>query len=568
MKLEQAFQAELSYLRDAGRTFAERHPALAGMLAERGTDPDVERLLQGFAFLSARLRARIDDAAPELCEALAEWLMPHAVRPVPAATMVAFEPRGLRAPLVIPRGARLHGRKPSRCTFTTCEPLTLLPVQLTRSELVDSARARPELRLALELDPLAPADALAAAPLRVHLHGEPVVTSQLMLWLARHVAGVEARGADGSRLELGPQCVVVPSPLLRAPLLPWPELSPPGLRTVMESFMLPARFESFELHGLSRAATLGRSWSLVLHFREPPPLAARLGEHALRLHCVPAVNLFSASAEPLRVDLSERPQVLRALGHTPATMEVFSVDRVIGVARDGQRRVYPPLHAFHDPVESGGFYRLTRRSADDEEGTHCWLSLQRPLRAAARGEETLSVELTCTNRALAAALQPGELCDPSTDVPAGVRFENLGAVAAPRNPPLASEHTWQLLAQLAVSRRSLADVAVLRQLLTLYATDPRSDDLRARSERARIAAIRSVRVRTVTRVFGGIASRGSLYELELDATPFASDGEAFAFGTTVHALLAHDARINSFADLVVAMVPSGRCFRYRAERAQ
>ncbi|HEX5657565.1 MAG TPA: type VI secretion system baseplate subunit TssF [Polyangiales bacterium] len=570
MSLERAFQAELSYLREAGRSFAERHPALAGMLSERGADPDVERLLQGFAFVSARLRRRIDDAAPELGDALAEWLLPHAVRPQPAATLVEFQPRGLRAPITIPQGARLHSRGSARCTFTTSAPLTLVPLRLLRTELHDTALARPELRLHLELEAGAQPSCLQGVPVRVQLHGEPSISAQLFLWLARHLDAVQVLAPDGTKHELGARSVVVPGLTSRDSLYPWPASAPHSARVLLESFALPAKFQRFELHDLSRAVALaGPSFTLVLRFRDPPPLAARPTERMFRLHCVPSVNLFPASAEPLRTDLSERPQLVRALGLDPSHAEVFSLDSVIGIARSGERRAYAPLHAFYDPAQSGGFYKLERRLAEGDDSTQSWLSLHRDPRAAwQRGEETLSIELTCSNRRLASALQPGDLCEPSTDVPAGVRFENIGTVSPPARPALGSERIWQLLSHLACSRRSLADVGVLRNVLALYATDPHSDDPRARVQRGRIDAIRSTRAETVTRVLGGIAARGSLYEVELDARAFASEGDAFGFGAMLHALFAIDARINSFADLRVTMLPSGRSFRYDAEWAR
>jgi type VI secretion system protein ImpG len=570
MSLESAFQAELSYLRDAGRSFAERHPALAGMLSERGADPDVERLLQGFAFVSARLRRRIDDAAPELGEALAEWIMPHAVRPQPAATLIEFQPRGLRGPVTLAKGARLHSRGPQRCTFTTSEALTLMPLSLLGCELRDTALARPELRLQLELEPHAELRCLEASPVRVQLHGEPSVSAQLCLWLARHLEAVQVEAPDGTLHELGTRSVQVPDLSAGEPLYPWPQVAPHSARVLLESFALPAKFQRLELRELGRAVTLaGRRFTLVLRFRDPPPLPARPSARMFRLHCVPAVNLFPAGAEPLRVDLSDRPQLLRALGLDPACAEVFSVDSVTGIPRRGERRSYAPLHAFRDPAESGGFYKLERRLAEGDDGTLSWLSLHRDARAAwERGEETLSVELTCTNRGLARALQPGDLCEPSTDLPAGVRFENIGTVSPPAQPALGHARMWQLLSHLACSRRSLAEASVLRSVLALYVTDPRSDDTRARAQRGCIDAIRGVHAETVTRVLGGVAARGSRYEVELDGRAFSSEGEAFAFGAMLHALFAIDARINTFADLCVVLAPSGRSFRYDTEWAR
>jgi type VI secretion system protein ImpG len=566
--LEQDYQAELSYLRDAGRVFAEQHPALAGMLSERGADPDVERLLEGFAFLTARLRRRIDDAAPELGEALAEWLLPHLVRPQPAATMVEFKPapRSLRGRLTVPQGARLYSRGAPRCTFTTSGALSLAPLRLVQQQLDDVSVARPQLRLQFELEAGVEPAALGDLPVRVHLHGEPATSAQLMLWLTQHLACVQVLLPDGRAHELGTRSLRVAAPAQAEPLFPWPDFSPHSARVLVESFALPAKFFYFDLLALQLATQLaGPCFTLALGFSRPPPLPARLPERSLRLHCVPAVNLFHAGAEPLRAGLAERAQLLRAVGVDPAHMEVFSVQSVLGIARDSQRRAYEPLHAFRGREGSGGFYKLQRRAASDD-GTHTELSLHRDAEhALARGEETLSIELLCTNRQLARRLAPGDLCEPSADVPAGVHFENIGTVAPPVRPALGAELTWNLLGQLAGTRRGLADLQVLRGMLRMYAADPDTDDTLARMHRVRIDAIRAVRAETITRVLGGLAARGSLYEVELDERGFAGDGDAYMFGAMLHALFSIDARVNTFADLRVTLSPSARSFRFDAE---
>ena len=89
------YQRELTWLRHAGAGFAERYPKIAHRLAlsgEESTDPHVERLLEGFAFLSARLQRRLDDDFSQLSDALLEQLYPYALRPMPSVAMVHFAP--------------------------------------------------------------------------------------------------------------------------------------------------------------------------------------------------------------------------------------------------------------------------------------------------------------------------------------------------------------------------------------------------------------------------------------------------------------------------------------------
>src|SRR5512138_473290 len=103
------YQGELAFLRAMGRAYAEANPQTAGLLSERGSDPDVERLLEGFAFLTARVRERLEDGVPEVAHDLAELLVPHYLRPLPAATIVEFTPTpgALRGRTRVPAGAEL-----------------------------------------------------------------------------------------------------------------------------------------------------------------------------------------------------------------------------------------------------------------------------------------------------------------------------------------------------------------------------------------------------------------------------------------------------------------------------
>src|SRR5512141_2881929 len=116
------YQSELAFLRGMGKEFAAAHPNLAGLLAERGGDPDVERLLEGFAFLAARIRERLDDAVPEVIHDLTEVLLPHYLRPVPACSVLEIlpNPGALRART--PRSTRPSARRRSSGSTSTRRP--------------------------------------------------------------------------------------------------------------------------------------------------------------------------------------------------------------------------------------------------------------------------------------------------------------------------------------------------------------------------------------------------------------------------------------------------------------
>src|SRR6266852_8071357 len=88
------YERELDYLRKMSVQFAEKNPKVAARLVLEPTkceDPHVERLLEAFAFLAARVHLKLDDEFPEITEALLSVAYPHLIRPVPSMSIVQFE---------------------------------------------------------------------------------------------------------------------------------------------------------------------------------------------------------------------------------------------------------------------------------------------------------------------------------------------------------------------------------------------------------------------------------------------------------------------------------------------
>src|SRR5690554_2259323 len=145
------YQSELTYLREIGKEFAQQHPSVAGAFYERGGDPDVERLLEGFAFLTARIRERIDDAVPELVDSIASIVLPQMVRPIPACSIAQFSARGTseRGAHLIPAGSQIASPPVdgTRVIFQTTADVRMLPLSIKRAWLDESIARHPELRL-------------------------------------------------------------------------------------------------------------------------------------------------------------------------------------------------------------------------------------------------------------------------------------------------------------------------------------------------------------------------------------------------------------------------------------
>ena len=560
------YQSEIQYLREIGRAFGQANPDVAGMLGERGGDPDVERLLEGFAFLTAQIRERVEDAVPEIAVALADLLLPHYVRTIPACSIVEFTgiPGAVRGRQRIGKGAEVAAQPldGTACRFRTTMDVDLLPLSVTDVALDRVGSATPLLRASFKIAGPGHAAIFTAEPLRLHVHGEPPAATTLMLWLMRHLSDVVLEDGAGKKVSLGARALRWSGIDDAFPLLPWPRLGPQGYRLLQEYFVLPAKLLFFDVLGLERAADLeGDRFDLVFQFERPPDLPARPGRDALRLYATPVVNLWSGTADPLRQETPGREHLLRAAEIDPRHMEVYTVDTVTG-ARSGkvERRAYAPFfdfaHAAQGPKDAG-YYALRRRRSELDDALDTYLSVLTPrYLAPAPGEEILSVDVTCTNRGLPARLRVGDLSAPTASSPTTAKFRNIGAVTRPVRPPLGAELHWRLLSHLSLNQRSLADVGALRALLGLYNFIAEADEQVGLANRLRIEAIREVAATPARRILEGASVRGVRFGVELDERSFASRGDAFLFGTVIDELLAQHVTMNSFTELVAKLQPS------------
>src|SRR5512138_1264164 len=142
------YERELTYLRQLGAEFAEKYPKIASRLQlepDRCEDPHVERLIEAFAFLAARIHLRMDDDFPEITSALLGVLYPHYLRPIPSMSVVQLhlDPEQAKSPagLFVPRDSLLYSREVEGvpCKFRTCYDTTLWPISVA-----DAAFTAPE----------------------------------------------------------------------------------------------------------------------------------------------------------------------------------------------------------------------------------------------------------------------------------------------------------------------------------------------------------------------------------------------------------------------------------------
>ena len=574
------YDEELGHLRRMAAEFADAHPKIAGRLrlsADAIDDPHVARLMEGFAFVAARVRQKLDDEFPEITNAMLGGLYPHLVAPFPSCTIVQFDPPpGMDDVLCLPRGTRLQMEPVDgeACQYRTTQPVELWPMRIAGAELSGRPLRAPQarrfdaavasLRITLETEAPGGFTGLGLDRLRLYLRGPAQQGPALLQLLSCNLLGAAAADHpdDVRAVPLPPGCVGTVGFGADEALLPQHSRTLPGYRLLTEYFAFPAKFLFLDVSGLGAKTLQGAGSRLELFFyldRMPPGLERQVGADSFALGCAPAVNLFSQRAEPLMLTHAAPEYLVLPDARRHATREVHSVDRVTLAVPGAEPIEALPFWASHhapDPDRHRLFYTTARRRLGErDDSTDVAVSLvDTELSLSTRADGVLTVETTCMNRDLPARLPYGGEHPTVSVVDGAAELTTVRCLLPPtptlRAPP-AERSAWRLISHLSLNHLSVSGeegADALREILALH-------DLRGVPEtRSALEAVRAVSSRRATARLAesGTMCRGLDVELELDGRSIDA-GTAYLFASVIDRFLGLYASINAFTRLGVRL---------------
>jgi type VI secretion system protein ImpG len=619
-RLLRLYESELAFIRDMGSEFAAEFPKIAGRLDLGSTevaDPYVERLLEGFAFLTARIQLRMEAEFPTFTQSLLQMVYPHYLAPTPAMAVVKIKPdptgiRGAAQGAVLPAGTSLRSllgtHDQTNCEFRTGHAVKLLPIDITEAEYISSAAAVTALGLPEQRN------VKAAIRLRLKSVGDipfnKIGLDTLSLFLG---------GPDGARPRLYEQLVANVAAVFIRPTvrpLPWQERLPAsavrgvgfepseallpeaaqsfdGYRLLQEYYAMPERFLFVDIDGLDRSVVrcAGTELDIVLLLtRSDSQLAAGFGPDHVSLFCTPAINLFPLRSD--RVNLAERevehlivPNRMRPLDY-----EVFSVRGVEGFAADGSAaQTFLPFYAANDLSRNPGhrsYYMLRRQPRllsqrsrqrgprSSYLGHETLISLVDPdNRALTHNLRQLGLDLLCTNRDLTLAMPVGKQHTDFT-IAVSAPVASVRCVVGPTPPrPCRSDgdYAWRFISHLGLNYLTLTDTdrshgaAALRELLRLYV--PSSTSLAARQ----LEGLLSVETHPIVRRIPGsgpvAVGRGLELNLSIDEGSFGGAG-GILLAAVLDRFFAKYVGINGFTETVLRSPERGEVMRWPIQFGQ
>ena len=614
------YERELQHIREMGAEFAQAYPKIAsrlGMETLECADPYVERLLESFAFLAARVQLKLDAEFPTFTQHLLDMVYPDYLGQTPSMAVTRFDPDismgALKEGFLVPRDSELEGQQgpeqQTACHYRTAQDVTLWPLRIEQAEYIANTATLPAiprpahrpaakagLRLRLETLGDANFSELALDSLPVFLQGTDELPMQIYEQLLGNAVAMVIQPPGNTP----PWREVYDTTHIHSlgfeaeqALLPWGPRSFQGYRLLREYFAFPARFMFVELTGLQRAVRRCQDKQLdiiVLFDRVVDDLEHTLNAAHFALFCTPAINLFPRHADRIKLDMTQSEYHVTPELHRPMDFEVYQITGVTGYGDNkDQQQVFHPFYASHHrQIDDNprAFYTTRRQprllstrqrrhhARSNYLGTEVFVSLVDADQAPYSSElRQLGVKTLCTNRDLPLFMPVGK---GKTDFKfdAGAPVASIRCVAGPTAPkpsPAQGKTAWRLINHLRLNHLSLTDsdedsgAVTLRDLLMLYGD---TSDAAVRHQIEGLRAIANKPVVSRAPVSGPISfARGMEVTVTFDESLFRGTG-VFLLGAVLDRFFSQYVAINTFSETVITTVNRGRIMRWPARIGQ
>jgi type VI secretion system protein ImpG len=613
-RLLRYYNLELQHLREMGAEFAQQFPKIAARLGMNGlevADPYVERLIEGVAFLAARVQLKLDAEFPRFTQALLEIIYPHYLAPTPSMLVAQLradpgDPSLASGLKIVPRGSTMlglvAGEDATACEFRTAQDVTLWPIEIASASyfsfapdlplnrLAVAQRIKGGVRIRLKTTAGLKFAQTALDRLPFFVSGRDDVANKLCeLCLASPlgVLVIPGKGSTSSYEFLPASSVRHVGFADTQALLPVTERSFHGYRLLQEYFSFPQRYRFLEISGLAPAVARTGADEIevvVLLGRGDTTLERVVDGSNFALFCTPAINLFSKRVDRINVSDGSHEYHVVADRTRPLDFEVYQVTAVTGhgIGSDSEQQFLPFYDAYSSRRRYGhaAYYTVRREprlpSSSQKRrgprssyiGSEVFLSLVDPSHAPYSGDlRQLSVEALCTNRDLVLQMPMGVgKSDCSLDIAAPVT--SIRVISGPSRPyaPLADgSAAWRAISHLSLNYLSLVNstaeqgATALRELLQLYAL-PAEEGMRRQ-----VDGIRSVKISRVVRRLRepGPLAFGRGLEIDVSVDELAFEGaSAFLLGSVLDRYFAKHVSLNAFTETVLRAEGRGEINRW------
>ena len=618
-RLLKYYNNELQHIREMSGEFAIEYPKIAsrlGLDSFECADPYVERLLEGFAYLSARVQLKVDAEFPRFTQHLLDIVYPHYLCPMPSMTVVQMQPDltegSLADGFLIPKQTALRSQigkgEQTACEYRTAHDLTLFPLELVEAEYLNTLGAvanlgvpslsglKAAIRLRLRTTAGLKFNQIKLNHLPLYLRGIGELPMQIYEQLLANSFAVVVQPTKRpiEWQHIIKQNAIVPLGFKEnEALLPHTPRSFQGYRLLQEYFAFPERYmfvELTQLHPALQQCDDAEVDIIILLNRSNPRLINEIDSTRFALFCTPAINLFPKRADRIHLNNQTHEYHIVPDRTRPLDYEVYQVQEVTGFGStsDEQQAFLPFYQASSDnsTVSKRAYYSLIRtpRVSSTKQklqgprssyiGNEVYISIVDANEAPYSSElRQLGLETLCTNRDLPLLLPIG-VSKTDFTIQTGAPVESIRCLSGPTKPRPSNAHkdtAWKLLNHLSLNYLSLVNnndkegAAALRGLLSLYGDN---NDLSFRKQIEGVLFIQSKPIVRRINTQGPIVfGRGLELTVTIDETAFEGTG-IFLLGMVLEQFFAQYVTLNSFTETVLKSNERGEIMRWAARLGQ
>ena len=571
MDFEGVYLQELARLRTLGQEFAQEQPMVASYLWGESGDPDVERLLQGVAFLSALVRKKLDDEVPEFINDVVSLVGTDIVGPLPAMSVLKLDSTGKNPNGVEIQAGSEFASQPidgTPCIFSTSWSLITQPVELI-SCLTETAGNNGRITLNLELQNLLLAQ-WTGNKLSIYFSGPYPEAANMAYTVLHKLKKVSVRFGTDKNTQSYPLTVQFPGLDPEKSLFPVKAVVAGHLRWARQSQAFPERGFFIELSGFNAAPKPPgvKEFSIDFDFIYKGQHINKITNAHFTLNAVPACNIFDTSAIPIQRTGLQENYLIAPLGFDSDKVQIFDVQKVTGREEGNsiEHEYFPTSSVFMGT--SGHSYQVIAEESVRQGSINHFLRL--PFNSTSIGSfiganpkrETLSLFVRCTNGILAERIRLGEINQRTPQSPEKITVTNITVPIGATKPAIGSDGMWKVAAHARLNLGAAADTKTLKELLSLYLPEGGENVGRVVAQRRRVEGIENVSLASDTRLVKGNLYRGVVVTIQLHHNFYPCTGDLYLFANVLAYVLAGFVELNTYVTLRVHDVVNGELYEW------
>ncbi len=604
------FNTELYYLREAAAGFAEKNPQIAQQLSLEGftcSDPYIERLLEGFAYLAARVHYELESEFEKFTQVLLNNIYPDYLMPFPSASIVKIKPdfsddtltKGVKIARHTVMNTLHRSSSGTPCTFTTTQDVMLWPIKIIDAyystdklyNLKDiGSGGMPKSALHIELNTTGGIkfSELPVDSLDFHLHGASMkvlmdIYEQIFADLLAVVIEFEGEDSKNYRIKLpdiGKQVEDIGFKEEQS-LLPHNLRNLNVYRMLKEYFCFPKKFMFFRLSKLQDSLRQIDSEKIKLSFifkKDNSFLESGIGKNNISLFCTPVINMFKKRLDRQLITDQKTEYLINADNVKLSDYELLKIEGVEGFNKFNNRTInFRPFYQVSEydkfTKEKSRYFNYRRQLITDNEkrkhGSETYLSIV-DIHSLFSTEQMSEIAITalCSNRLVPENIQISS-ASTKTDFSMNEQYPIIGVkfIERPTSPNYSSIESvshWAVINHLKVNYKNILkdNTEVIKDLLKLYATN---EKLRDRKQIGGVNYAKATKdIMCIECKHGVSFGSGLLFDLGFEESYY-SDSGYFILAHIIHLIIESSMSINSLIRTSVSSDIRGEIKQWKKE---